>query len=333
MVLTDNVAYSTDVRQNISFRNQQLQQTLFDELNGREQEEFMVRLRNDTLLPTTTISSENQINPVVGFLPSREGTARENVSDLTSPLPLNTALYEFGSKPSQLRALGEVQANLVERISIARQYNRGEITLERMKEFASKMKIILLHGGPGNGKSFTIKNIIQIAESFGLNSIIMAFSGTAASQFKNGKTIHSSCGWNIRKNISSFSTINKNTMPSKVAMMGPQPCMIVIDECSMIGPKWVANISHPIKQIVRSKINDLNHTECADTFLSNTTLNFVEHAPLQSYTAYCTFPYCTFLYSTPCNTSHHPVHCICMRSNRIHGSHHSMLSHLISVEV
>ena len=49
---------------------------------------------------------------------------------------------------------------------------------------------------------------------------------------------------------------------------------------------------------------------------------------LQSYTAYCTFPY-----STPCNTSHHPVHCICMRSNRIHGSHHPMLSHLISVEV
>ena len=49
---------------------------------------------------------------------------------------------------------------------------------------------------------------------------------------------------------------------------------------------------------------------------------------LQSYTAYCTFPYCT-----PCNTSHHPVYCICMRSNRILGSHHSMLSHLISVEV
>ena len=49
---------------------------------------------------------------------------------------------------------------------------------------------------------------------------------------------------------------------------------------------------------------------------------------MQSYKAYCTLPYCT-----PCNTSHLPVHCICMRRNRIHGSHHSMLSHLISVEV
>ena len=39
---------------------------------------------------------------------------------------------------------------------------------------------------------------------------------------------------------------------------------------------------------------------------------------MQSYKAYCTFPY-----STPCNTSHHPVHCICMRSNRIHDSHDS----------
>lgn len=37
--------------------------------------------------------------------------------------------------------------------------------------------------------------------------------------------------------------------------------MIIIDECSMIGPKGVANISHTSKQINKSKINDLNNAE------------------------------------------------------------------------
>ena len=44
-------------------------------------------------------------------------------------------------------------------------------------------------------------------------------------------------------------------MPSKIAMMGPQPSMIILDECSMIGQKMLAHISHSMAQIMNAKIN------------------------------------------------------------------------------
>ena len=171
---------------------------------------------------------------------------------------------------------------LLERIKIGRETKTRQITEDYMKDYASKMPIFLLHGGPGYGKSFLVTRIREMIQSLDLNSLVMAFSGTAASQFKNDKTIHSTCGWNIKKNMKKFSTISNNTMPTKVALVGSESSLIIIDECSMIGPQWVANNSNAMKQIIKSKVNDWNYKEPDDTFMSNTSINFINHTPFGS---------------------------------------------------
>ena len=95
----------------------------------------------------------------------------------------------------------------------------------------------------------------QLNDAYNLNSLVMAFSGTAASQFEGGKTSHGSCRWNVGKKYSAFKNISDNSMSSRIAMMGPQPSMIILDECSIIGQKMLAHISHNMAQIMNAKNN------------------------------------------------------------------------------
>ena len=246
----------------------------------------MARLRDDSLLPQTGISSELLVNTNGVSFPMRDSLEGDHLplTRQSQPFlqPEASFSYEFGLKPSQLLTLRKIKESLRERELIGRQLKRYEITEEYMKDYASKMPLFLIHGAPGCGKSYLVSKIRQMVESFQLNSIVMAFSGTAASQFQNGRTIHSSCGWSAKKTMSNFSSISRNNVPSKVAMLGPQPSMVIIDECSMLGPQWVSNISNTMKEIMRSKISDFNNTESDDTFISNTTLNFINNAPFGS---------------------------------------------------
>ena len=71
-------------------------------------------------------------------------------------------------------------------------------------------------------------------------------------------------------------------MPSKIAMMGPQPSMMILDECSMIGPKMIAHISHNMSQIMNAKINSYDNIPSSDTFMSNTKKCLVDKSPFGS---------------------------------------------------
>ena len=184
IILTDDIIPRSGGRQDIAFRHPQLQSTLFEDFIGSEQEAFMTRLRNDSLLPRTVPSTELLVHHLGPTLPVRD-SIEEHVSpstfqDQNSLQPVESISYEVSLKPSQL-----LKDALLERILIGQQLKSGLITEDNMKDYASNMPIHLLHGGPGNGKSFAVTRIRDMAQSLDLDSLVMAFSGTAASQFKN----------------------------------------------------------------------------------------------------------------------------------------------------
>ena len=84
-------------------------------------------------------------------------------------------------------------------MTIGREHAAGTINDEGILDYSKNMAIVLLHGGPGYGKSHVLQCMRQLNDAYNLNSLVMAFSGTAASQFEGGKTSHGSCGWNVGK--------------------------------------------------------------------------------------------------------------------------------------
>ena len=81
------------------------------------------------------------------------------------------------------------------------------ISNDFITQYSKNVAIVLLHGGPGYGKSHVLQCMRQLNDAYNLNSLVMAFSGTAASQFEGGKTSHGSCGWNVGKRYSAFKNI------------------------------------------------------------------------------------------------------------------------------
>ena len=165
-------------------------------------------------------------------------------------------------------------------MTIGREHAAGTINDEGILDYSKNMAIVLLHSGPGYGKSHVLQCMRQMNDAYNLNSLVMAFSGTAASQFEGGKTSHGSCRWNVGKRYSAFKNISDNSMPSKIAMMGPQPSMIILDECSMIGQKMLAHISHSMAQIMNAKINIRDNLPSSDTLI---VFLFLRHQRLYSY--------------------------------------------------
>ena len=92
-------------------------------------------------------------------------------------------------------------------MTIGREHAAGTINDEGILDYSKNMAIVLLHGGPGYGKSHVLQCMRQMNDAYNLNSLVMAFSGTAASQFEGGKTSHGSCGWNVGKRYSAFKNI------------------------------------------------------------------------------------------------------------------------------
>lgn len=82
IIITDGIIPRSGGRQHIAFRHPQLQSTLFEDWIGSEQEAFMTRLRNDSLLPRTVTSTKLLVHHLGPKLPVRD-SIEEHVSPLT----------------------------------------------------------------------------------------------------------------------------------------------------------------------------------------------------------------------------------------------------------
>ena len=111
---------------------------------------------------------------------------------------------------------------------------------------------LMVHGGPGTGKSFLTSCLMQKAQSMGISVACLAYTGIAASNLPKGRTIHSFFSFSVDQNSNvwadDLSTNSLNRLRNKidVASLG----VLVIDEIFYISPEFLGQIDKRMRQIM-----------------------------------------------------------------------------------
>ena len=111
---------------------------------------------------------------------------------------------------------------------------------------------LMVHGGPGTGKSFLTSCLMQKAQSMGISVACLAYTGIAASNLPKGRTIHSFFSFSVdqKSNVwaDDLSTNSLNRLRNKidVASLG----VLVIDEIFYISPEFLGQIDKRMRQIM-----------------------------------------------------------------------------------
>ena len=117
---------------------------------------------------------------------------------------------------------------------------------------------MLVHGGPGTGKTFFVDKVLQYARFHNINFIVGANCASAASILPMGETLHSIIGLGIMAE-----NTNKRHKEAKLKPLTPSRLkerqdkysnakFIVIDEISMVSVTMLSHISDRFKQIMGS---------------------------------------------------------------------------------
>jgi hypothetical protein len=113
---------------------------------------------------------------------------------------------------------------------------------------------VFLLGGPGTGKSFFARILIEIAASLGAKIVCAAPTGIAASPLPNGSTLHSLFGISIKKNRADRPLGDNFTAISSLRnrLRGVQ--LLIIDEISMVEERTLLTIDKRLQQALNCEL-------------------------------------------------------------------------------
>ena len=120
---------------------------------------------------------------------------------------------------------------------------------------APKDLLLLVHGGPGTGKSYFAKTLAQ-ALSPGRISFA-ATTGVAAAAFPEGRTMHNLLALPMNLSMMRPLTLqNRAALENNLRLTAPSLAtwVIVIDEVSMMGPEHISAISTRLKEVGNASI-------------------------------------------------------------------------------
>ena len=111
-----------------------------------------------------------------------------------------------------------------------------------------------LFGGPGTGKSFFARVLIEIATSLGAKIVCAAPTGVAASPLPNGSTLHSLFGIGIKKNSADRPISDNSSVMSLLRnrLRGVQ--LLIIDEISMVEERTLLIIDCHLQQALNCPV-------------------------------------------------------------------------------
>jgi len=113
----------------------------------------------------------------------------------------------------------------------------------------SPQLLLMIHGGPGVGKTWTIQEIMKLVEAHGFKSACTAFTGVAASLIPQAETINTTFSipvarFSKKKNLAELG--NDQTL-SALSKFGDKD-FIIFDEVSMINPILLGEVSQRLCQ-------------------------------------------------------------------------------------
>jgi hypothetical protein len=117
---------------------------------------------------------------------------------------------------------------------------------------------MLVHGGPGTGKTFFVEKVLQYARFHGINFIVGAQCASAASILPMGETLHSIIGLGMIQDDKGGSTKEVKLKPlsgsklEELQVKYQNAKFIVIDEISMVSVCMLSYISDRFKEIMAS---------------------------------------------------------------------------------
>jgi DNA replication protein DnaC len=102
---------------------------------------------------------------------------------------------------------------------------------------------ILIHGGPGTGKSFFTRCINNAAKEMDYSIQCVDFTGIAAANLPNGRTIYDQFKFSIN-DLDKLNQLRSRLSTSKLVKL-------VIDEISYISPETIVQIHNRLRQLMR----------------------------------------------------------------------------------
>ena len=170
-------------------------------------------------------------------------TARQSASLKSLATREKNEVDESGQKRLKSKQ-AEILNKVVERIL---DENR-----ELQQSTKTKPLVWCIHGGPGVGKSFVIKQIRQCFEQVcgwqqGLDFQIMALQAVMADQL-NGETIHGALGLDPFRNHAKTSKTSKKAMETSKCVS--QWRWLIIDEISMLSASFLAEIDMRLRDVM-----------------------------------------------------------------------------------
>lgn len=120
---------------------------------------------------------------------------------------------------------------------------------------AFQKRVLIITGGPGTGKTTTLKSILRIAEEIGISYALAAPTGRAAKRMeeatgKEAKTIHRLLEYQFNGEYMEFNRNSENPLEQD---------MIILDEMSMVDTTLFADLLKAVKDDVRIiMLGDIN---------------------------------------------------------------------------
>lgn len=128
---------------------------------------------------------------------------------------------------------------------------------------------LLVHGGPGCGKTYFVQHLVRCADAVGAEVVCGAFAAAAASLLPRGDTLHSLVGLGVRDARATRRPrqLERDKL-AELQMRFAGARVLVIDEISMLDPVMLSHLSDRLKEITAqdADFGGLAVVACGDFF-------------------------------------------------------------------
>ena len=193
----------------------------------------------------------NEIPSIIEHLQDEDIDIVQDKETVSLPLPDNTLVPEIDEISSMEKDLNS-QQKLVLDILVKTLRHRVPSVRDNVDQLAPQQAFVFAHGGPGTGKTFIARCIVEHLKSMGLESYCIAPTGNASGNLPKGRTIHNGLGISYKQPQDSCcpELLNDQLCKMQSRIQKEKIALLIIDEVSCVTAAMLSHIDQRLKQIM-----------------------------------------------------------------------------------